>query len=75
VIARLHRGEGLVHAGDLAAARVAGARAALIVDVGTNLPTPSRARCLSLLAALCPTPHESATLAARALAMRERLRR
>jgi hypothetical protein len=51
-VSLLHLGEVLLAADDLPAARDAAIRAAAIVDLDRDEPTPSRDRCLELLAAL-----------------------
>jgi hypothetical protein len=78
VVSLLSLGEVLLLAGDLPGAREAAIRAGAIAEVDKNQPVPSRARALELLAAIARTdgkPADADLLAARALAMRERLAR
>ena len=78
VVSLLDLGEVLLRAGDVAGARDAAVRAGAIVDVDSNQPTRSRARCLDLLAALARHDGRSADadlLSARATGIRERLSR
>jgi len=78
VVSLLDLGEVLLRAGELPGARQAAIRAGAIIDVESNQPTRSRARCLELLAALARQDGRAGDadrLAARALAIRERLSR
>ena len=76
IVSLLHLGEVLVAAGALDEARAVTDRAAALIDVASNQPTRSRARCLDLLAALARGDGRAAEadlLAARAQGIRERL--